>query len=79
MSACLVLIVGVAQCVFGVGQALWSQRSAARPSVWAEWIVFNLGKFDVVLAGTLLFATGIALFQGGARGSWLGAIARYWC
>ena len=81
MSAYLVLIVGVAQYVFGVGQARLSQRAPSRPLVWTEWVVFNLGnagvivgtllgRFGVVFAGTLLFAAGIALFLVGARGSW---------
>lgn len=80
MSAYLVLIVGVAQCVFGVGQARLSQRAPSRPLVWTEWIVFNLGnagvivgtllgRFGVVFAGTLLFAVGVALFLVGTRGS----------
>lgn len=81
MSAYLVLIVGVAQCVFGVGQALLSQRASSRALVWIEWIVFNLGnagvitgtllgRFSLVLAGTLLFAASIALFLTGTHGSW---------
>jgi hypothetical protein len=85
MSAYLVLIVGVAQCVFGVGQALLSQRAPAVARVWFEWVGFNLGNagvvagtvsgwFGLVFAGTVLFAAGIALFLAGtrgARGGWL--------
>ncbi|MDE2496539.1 MAG: hypothetical protein KGK35_01820 [Xanthomonadaceae bacterium] len=73
MSAYLVLVVGVAQIVFGVGQA-WLSGDVPGPR-WsaAEWIVFNLGnlgviigtlceQFALVLVGTVLFALAIALF-----------------
>ncbi|MGH8129146.1 MAG: hypothetical protein ACRETC_12460 [Gammaproteobacteria bacterium] len=81
MSAYLVLIVGVAQCVFGVGQALLSQRAPSRALVWVEWIVFNLGNagviagtllggFVLVFVGTALFAAGIVLFLVATHGSW---------
>lgn len=86
MSAYLVLIVGVAQIVFGAGQARLSTIVPEPGWIAAEWIVFNLGNagvvagtllgwFAMVLAGTVLFAAGIALFlagtRGGARGGWL--------
>lgn len=79
MSAYLVLIVGVAQIVFGVGQAWLSERAPTTPWIAAEWVVLNLGnagviagtlcdRFAVVLVGTLLFAASIALFLLGTRG-----------
>jgi len=86
MSAYLVLIVGVAQIVFGAGQARLSPQVPQTRWIAAEWIVFNLGNagvvagtllgwFAMVLAGTVLFAAGIALFlagtRGAARGGWL--------
>ena len=85
-SAYLVLIVGVAQIVFGAGQAWLSARVPETRWVAGEWLVFNLGnagviagtlcaRFWMVLIGTFLFAAGIALFllgtRGGARGGWL--------
>ncbi len=86
MSAYLVLIVGVAQIVFGAGQAWLSERAPSPGWVAGEWIVFNLGNagviagtlagsFGGVAAGTALFALGAALFlwgtRGGVRGGWL--------
>lgn len=79
LSAYLVLIVGVIQCVFGVGQALLSEPVPRATRVRTEWIVFNLGNAGViagtltgmvalVFAGTLCFAAGIALFLFGTRG-----------
>lgn len=90
MSAYLVLIAGVAQSVFGAGQAWLSGNVPKTGLVAGEWIVFNLGNagviagtlcgwFRMVLGGTLLFAAGILLFlvgtRGGSRGGWL---AGYW-
>lgn len=80
MSAYLVLIVGVAQMVFGAGQAWLSTRMPSASSLAAEWIVFNLGNglviagtllghFLLVFAGTALFAVGIALFLMLTRGA----------
>lgn len=86
MSAYLVLIVGVAQSMFGAGQA-WLSRCVPKTGwVAGEWIAFNLGNagviagtlcgwFWMVLVGTLLFAIGIALFlfgtRDGIRSGWL--------
>lgn len=85
-SAYLVLIVGVAQVVFGGGQAWLSERLPSPGWITGEWIVFNLGNaaviagtllesFETVLAGTVLFALGIAAFllgtRGPMRGGWL--------
>lgn len=79
MSAYLVLIVGVAQIVFGAGQAWLSDRRPSPGWIAGEWLVFNLGNagviagtlagsFGLVVAGTALFALGIALFMWGTRG-----------
>ena len=80
MSAYLVLIVGVAQIVFGAGQAWLSERLPSIGWLAGEWMAFNLGNagviggtvlgsFRTVLAGTALFAVGIAAFLLGTRGS----------
>jgi hypothetical protein len=86
MSAYLVLIVGIAQIVFGAGQAWLSERPPSIGWIISEWIVFNLGNagvvagtllgsFRMVVAGTLLFVAGIAAFllgtRGPMRGGWL--------
>ena len=85
-SAYLVLIAGVAQIVFGAGQAWLSAWVPKIGWVASEWVVFNLGnagviagtlraRFWMVLAGTLLFEAGITLFlfgtRSGARSGWL--------
>jgi hypothetical protein len=78
-SAYLVLIVGVAQVVFGAGQAWLSERLPSSGWIAGEWIVFNLGNagviagtmlgsFRIVLVGTVLFVAGIAAFLLGTRG-----------
>jgi len=80
MSAYLVLIVGVAQIVFGAGQAWLSDHVPSPGWVAVEWLVLNLGNagviagtlggsFGLVAAGTVLFALGIALFLSGTRGA----------
>lgn len=80
MAAYLVLVVGVAQIAFGACQAWLSERVPAASWLASEWIVFNLGNagvmagtlsglFALVIAGTVLFAAGIALFLFGTRGS----------
>lgn len=86
MSAYLVLIVGVAQIMFGAGQAWLSTRRPRASWLTSEWIVFNLGNalviagtlagnFVLVFAGTVLFAAGIALFllltRGATHRGWL--------
>ncbi|TAN04811.1 MAG: hypothetical protein EPN36_07145 [Rhodanobacteraceae bacterium] len=88
-SAYLVLVVGVAQFVFGLGQAWLSARVPSAGWIVTEWCVFNLGNagviagtllgsFELVLAGTALFAAGIALFLLGTRGALrLGWLAGY--
>jgi hypothetical protein len=85
MSAYLVLVVGVAQIVFGAGQAWLSGCVPSTGWIAAEWVVLNLGnagviagtlcdRFAWVLAGTALFAAGILLFLLGTRG----AVRRGW-
>lgn len=86
MAAYLVLIVGVAQIMFGAGQAWLSTRTPRASWLTGEWIVFNLGNalviagtlagnFVLVFAGTVLFSAGIALFllltRGAAHRGWL--------
>ncbi|HEU4857129.1 MAG TPA: hypothetical protein VFS86_07495 [Rhodanobacteraceae bacterium] len=86
MSAYLVLVAGIAQIVFGAGQAWLPTRLAGTRWIAAEWGIFNLGNagvitgtlmgsFPLVLVGTLLFAVGIALFLLGThaanRRGWL--------
>ena len=87
-SAYLVLIVGVAQIVFGAGQAWLSERLPSRGWIAGEWVVFNLGNagviagtvlgsFTMVMAGTALFAAGIAAFLLGTRGPMRGWLPGY--
>ncbi len=80
MVAYLVLVVGVMQAVFGVGQAWLAERVPARSTCWGQWSVFNLGNAGViggtlgnsalvVAIGTLLFAVAVAWFLVGVRRS----------
>lgn len=80
LVAYLVLVVGVAQIVFGVGQAELSLRLPRFGRVAAEWMLLNLGSLGVitgtligstpiVFAGTLLFAASLVLFATGVRDS----------
>ena len=82
--AYLVLVVGAAQAVFGVGQALLATRATSTSARAAEWIMFNLGNAGViggtlwpsqplVWVGTLLFAASLVVFlmaTRGVRGGW---------
>ena len=85
MVAYLVLVVGVMQGAFGAGQA-WLAQDPPHPHVaWYQWALYNLGnaavivgtlddRFDLVAAGTVLFAVAIAWFLFGIRTArW-----RYW-
>lgn len=78
MVAYLVLVVGVMQGVFGVGQAWLASTPPVRGMAWGQWCLFNLGNAGViggtlsartglVAAGTLLFAAAIAWFLYGVR------------
>lgn len=78
MVAYLVLVVGTVQWVFGAGQAWLAERAPRAPTVWGQWLVFNLGNAAViggtlgnrtgaVAAGTLLFVAAIAWFFAGVR------------
>lgn len=80
MSAYLVLVVGVAQWVFGLGQAWLSADAPKTAWLASEWIIFNLGNTGViagtladlpslVVAGTVLFIVAIALFLVSTRGN----------
>ena len=86
LVAYLVLVVGVAQCAFGVGQACLASQPRRARHVWLEWIVFNAGnagvmlgtltgEFALVAIGTTLFAAAMALFLRGVHrgrgGVWL--------
>jgi len=88
MSAYLVLIVGVAQIVFGAGQAWLSERPPSNYWIAGEWIALNLGNggviagtllgsFGMILTGTALFATGIGLLLLGTRGPVRGWLIGY--
>lgn len=58
MVAYLVLVVGVMQWLFGVGQA-WLAASIPRPRAsWGQWLLFNLGNAGVI-GGTLANRTGV--------------------
>lgn len=80
MSAYLVLVVGVAQIVFGAGQAGLARQVPGTGLVSAQWLLFNLGNtgviggtlimwFPLVAVGTALFVVGIVLFFVGTRHS----------
>lgn len=86
LVAYLVLVVGVAQGVFGVGQAWLSEPPPGLRLVWLEWVLFNVGnagvitgtlsgRFTLVAGGTALFAMALAMFVYGVRrgrgGVWL--------
>lgn len=90
LSAYLVLVVGIAQVVLGVGQAELGARLPSFEWLAAEWALFNLGNLGVitgtllgssliVLAGTVLFAAGLVLFATGAFGrrSWWRRVGYY--
>lgn len=73
MVAYLVLVVGVAQMVFGTGQAWLAEVAPARATIWTQWWVLNLGNAGViggtlwrrpglVTLGTLLFVAAIGWF-----------------
>lgn len=86
LSAYLVLIVGVAQTVFGVSQAMLLARPPTTLGIVVEWLAFNLGSagvcvgtlagsFATVGAGTVVFAASLVLFliaaRAGAPSRWL--------
>ncbi|HEU0197960.1 MAG TPA: hypothetical protein VFQ88_12210 [Nevskiaceae bacterium] len=84
--AYLVLVVGVAQALFGGGQA-WLARDLPHAStVTWQWLAFNLGNLGVIVGtigrsqtlvavGTVLFVIGVALFllrtRHAEHGGWL--------
>lgn len=78
MSAYLVLVVGLAQAVLGVGQAVLSVQPPPQRLVVAQWIVFNaanvgvvagtlLGRVSMVAVGTTGFAVALSMFLYGVR------------
>lgn len=78
MVAYLVLVVGVMQAVFGIGQAWLAERVPGRATTWSQWLLFNVGNAGViggtlykntviVAIATLLFALAIAWFLVGVR------------
>ncbi|HLQ84535.1 MAG TPA: hypothetical protein VK110_00135 [Salinisphaeraceae bacterium] len=80
LSAYLVLIVGLAQCVFGVGQTALRARPPGTVLVGSQWLLFNLGNLGVVIGslgnylmlltvGTVLFFAALALFALSVRQS----------
>jgi len=85
MVAYLVLVVGVAQMVLGLGQALLPQRLPSSSWRAGEWLLFNAGNAGVVVGtllgaaalvslGTALFIIALVLFFLGvarAQGGWL--------
>lgn len=78
MVAYLVLVVGVMQWVFGIGQAWLAAAAPTRGVAWGQWGLFNLGSVAViggtfddstrtVTVGTVLFALAIGWFLYGVR------------
>lgn len=79
-SAYLVLVVGVAQCIFGIGQSHLATHVPSPRLVATEWTALNFGnagivvgtlgsEFTLVLAGTALFVLALGLFFTGVRHS----------
>lgn len=78
MVAYLVLVVGVMQVVFGIGQAWLAECVPTTAATWGQWLVFNLANAGVVAGtlchrtpwvafGTVLFAVALAWFLWGVR------------
>jgi hypothetical protein len=81
MVAYLVLVVGVVQYAFGVGQARLSVRALSAGGVWARWVLLNLGHAGViagtladwlalVVAGTVFYILAVAWLGVTVRGPW---------
>lgn len=77
-SAYMVLVAGLAQIIFGIGQSALTTASLPPALIAAEWLALNLGNAGVVggtlaqqpwiiAAGTALFALALALYVGGVR------------
>lgn len=75
----LVLVVGVAQCVLGEGQARLAADPPIKAIVRTQWLLFNIGNIGVIVgtltqsfgllaAGTILFALAMVWFSLGIRG-----------
>lgn len=80
MVAYLVLVVGLAQVAFGVGQAALSAKRVSLLWVTTEFLLFNIGNagvitgtlagtFTPVIVGTILLLLGLGLFYYVSRGS----------
>lgn len=80
MVAYLVLVVGVAQGVLGLGQALLPVRLPSPRWHAGEWVLFNAGNVGViagtlrgstawVAVGTVLFVASLVAFLVGVRGA----------
>ena len=78
--AYLVLVVGVAQAVLGLGQALLPARLPSPRWRIGEWVLFNAGNLGVmagtlwtstmwVAIGTVLFVASLVAFLVGVRGA----------
>lgn len=73
MVAYLVLVAGLAQVAFGVGQAMLANRALPRSLIAAQVLLFNLGNAGVIIGtvtemfipvagGTVLLLLGLGLF-----------------
>lgn len=80
MVAYLVLVVGLAQIILGIGQIVLADKLVPGILVAAQFLLFNIGNagviagtvadtFPPVAVGTVLVLIGLGLFLYGSRGS----------